>query len=107
MIKTNLYTKAFQRKKEDFVCDNCHAYIRGDGYRNHCSQCLRSKHVDVNPGDRAAQCKGAMLVVDIMLEHGTLFLLHECEECGHQRRNKTHKEDSMTTITRMMALLHE
>jgi rRNA maturation endonuclease Nob1 len=106
-MKTDLYTKAFQRKKEDFVCDNCHALIEGDGYRNHCSHCLQSKHVDVNPGDRAAECGGSMLVVDITLEHGKLVLMHRCQQCGHERRNKTHREDSITAITQLMTLLHE
>lgn len=106
-MQANIYTKAFQRRKEDFVCENCQANIIGDGYRNHCSACLRSKHVDVNPGDRAAECGGSMLVIDITLEHGKLILLHRCEKCGHERRNKTHPEDSMTAITRMMTLLHE
>jgi hypothetical protein len=29
-------------------------------YRNHCPACLWSKHVDVQPGDRAATCRGLM-----------------------------------------------
>ena len=39
----------FKRKIEDFVCGNCGEKIKGDGYTNHCLQCLWSKHVDITP----------------------------------------------------------
>ncbi len=98
-------TKLFQRNKEDFVCEHCNTLIHGDGYRNHCSTCLKSKHVDVNPGDRAADCGGLMHVVDMILEHGHLVLTHECESCGHQKRNKAHREDNVDMIVQQMSAL--
>ena len=52
--------KTFQRCPEDFECGNCGHEIEGNGYTNHCTACLWSKHVDVNPGDRAADCHGLM-----------------------------------------------
>lgn len=105
MIENNIYTKVFQRKIEDFLCSNCGAHNTGDGYRNHCSKCLTSKHVDVYPGDRAATCGGFMQVIDITLEHGKHIIVHQCEKCGHKKRNKTHKEDSIDTIIQFMRLL--
>ena len=48
----------FIRKTEDFICEHCGREVRGNGYTNHCPYCLWSKHVDINPGDRAAGCGG-------------------------------------------------
>lgn len=78
----------------------------GDGYRNHCPVCLTSRHVDINPGDRAAECAGQMEVVDIALEHGDLVLTHRCSVCGHEKRNRAHPEDSIEAITGLMGRLH-
>lgn len=50
--------KKFQRQIEDFVCEKCGKEVKGDGYTDHCPRCLRSKHVDVNPGDRRSKCNG-------------------------------------------------
>ncbi len=97
-------TKKFQRNIEDFICRNCNALVIGDGYRNHCPHCLISVHVDVNPGDRAAACKGIMDVVDITLKHGELVITHKCKKCGHVKPNKAHREDRIETITHHMKL---
>lgn len=98
--------RLFQRNEEDFVCANCDAAVFGDGYRNHCPCCLYSKHVDVNPGDRAEECGGMMKVVDIVLENGELVFTHECIECKKTKRNKAHSEDDIDTIVKMMSILH-
>jgi hypothetical protein len=42
--------KRFQKTVEDFVCEHCGHPVAGNGYTNHCSQCLWSKHVDDNSG---------------------------------------------------------
>ena len=56
----NTPPKKFQRTIEDFTCEQCNFAVKGNGYTNHCPKCLWSKHVDVNPGDRAATCGGLM-----------------------------------------------
>jgi hypothetical protein len=53
-------TKRFTRRKEDFVCENCGEHVKSGGYTNHCPNCLYSKHVDINPGDRMSECRGMM-----------------------------------------------
>ncbi len=93
--------KAFMKNKQNFVCEVCDYPVEGDGYRNHCPQCLTSKHVDINPGDRDAECKGLMKVIDIELDHGKLVFTQECK-CGHRRKNKAHPEDSIDAITTLM-----
>jgi len=60
--------KRFQKRIEDFVCERCGAFVKGTGYTDHCPECLWSKHVDVNPGDREAECGGLMEHVDTDFE---------------------------------------
>ena len=61
-------TRRFARTVEDFVCEKCGTQVEGDGYTNHCPHCLWSRHVDVNPGDRKATCKGMMEPVAVVAE---------------------------------------
>lgn len=91
-------TKKFQRKIEDFVCEHCGEAVQGDGFTNHCPACLWSKHVDVNPGDRAAACGGLMAPVAVEQKRGSYRVLQRCETCGHERWNKTVASDSFEAI---------
>ena len=88
----------FQRCKEDFVCGNCSHLEQGDGYTNHCSQCLWSKHVDINPGDRAAECQGLMPPVILDSRKGGYRFLQRCLDCGHERWNKAQTQDSFDAV---------
>lgn len=88
--------KQFSRTKEDFVCDNCGEEVRGDGYTNHCPHCLWSKHVDVNPGDRAEECRGAMKPIGI--EGQGTRIVHRCIRCRAEKRVKVGKEDNFDQI---------
>jgi len=90
--------KFFQRCQEDFQCDRCGAMVRGSGYTNHCPQCLWSRHVDINPGDRAASCGGLMEPIAIEMKKGNYVILHQCTRCGWQRRNKTAIDDNFEAI---------
>lgn len=99
---TALPRKKFQRRVENFTCLNCGLFVEGDGFRNHCPQCLFSRHVDINPGDRAATCLGLMRVADVKLEHGQLILMHCCVKCGHHKRNQAQFDDSIDSIVKCM-----
>ena len=90
---------AFQKKVEDFTCAQCGTQVQGSGYTNHCKKCLWSKHVDITPGDRAAKCGGMMR--PIALEGATgrgYVIVHRCETCGFERRNKVEKSDDEKAI---------
>ena len=52
--------RKFKKTVENFTCLNCQTVVIGTGYTDHCPNCLWSKHVDVNPGDRLAIC-GALI----------------------------------------------
>jgi hypothetical protein len=62
----------FKKTKEDFVCEHCGKPVVGNGYTNHCPECLWSKHVDVNPGDRAATCLGLMEPVGVTIDQAAV-----------------------------------
>lgn len=78
-------SQVFQRTKEDFVCEHCGANVVGNGYTNHCPRCLWSKHVDVNPGDRAARCGGMMEPIRVETKGRGYRVVHRCTRCGVER----------------------
>ncbi|MDR2268903.1 MAG: RNHCP domain-containing protein [Rickettsiales bacterium] len=94
--------RKFQKKVEDFVCENCGAEVSGNGYTNHCPRCLYSKDVDVNPGDRASKCGGLMAPIGIEIKNGDYIIVHKCAECGKIRKNKSAPEDSFDMILEIM-----
>ncbi len=87
-------SKKFQKRVEDFVCEKCGFAMKSNGFTNHCSQCLWSKHVDVNPGDREAVCGGLMQPVDFVKEKLNYMITHQCTVCGYQKRNRLAPEDN-------------
>src|SRR3989344_3683631 len=92
-------TKKFQKKIEDFVCKNCGTKVTGSGYTNHCPNCLWSKHVDVNPGDRKEPCQGMMEPVEVEQKNGEFLIIHKCQKCGLVKRNRTWPQDNFELIT--------
>ena len=54
--------KRFNMIDEDFTCSHCGEIVKKLNYtaRNHCPNCLYSKHLDINPGDRLNTCHGLM-----------------------------------------------
>jgi hypothetical protein len=80
------------------MCEHCGNNVIGNGYTNHCSLCLWSKHVDVNPGDRAEKCAGMMMPEEIILEKGEHVIIHKCLKCGVKRRKVSDKGDNFDAI---------
>jgi hypothetical protein len=90
--------KKFKKKKEDFICEICGQFIKGDGYTNHCPKCLWSKHVDINPGDRQNTCKGKMEPVDAFFKNGKWILKQQCLKCEEVKLIKVKKGDSLDAL---------
>ena len=90
--------KLFQRKIEDFKCENCGFDVIGNGYTNHCPKCLWSKHVDINPGDRAESCGGLMKPVSVLKKGGNYVLSHLCIKCSLKRPVNSAKDDDFDAI---------
>lgn len=89
----------FIRKQEDFVCEHCGANVVGNGYTNHCPNCLWSKHVDIEPGDRGSDCGGMMQPISIEGATGKGYRIrHKCEKCGHEKMNYANDMDSSDAL---------
>ncbi|OHA88072.1 MAG: hypothetical protein A2653_02610 [Candidatus Zambryskibacteria bacterium RIFCSPHIGHO2_01_FULL_43_25] len=88
----------FKRTIENFTCGNCGFFVRGDGFTNHCSNCLWSKHVDIDPGDREEPCGGMMEPVEARLKQGKWSVEHICTKCGFRRRAFAKKEDNVEGV---------
>ncbi len=93
--------KLFQKNIEDFVCEKCGNEVKGSGYTNHCPKCLWSKHVDVNPGDRLANCGGMMKPIKVEFEKGDYLITHHCEKCQFERRKKVEKDDNFDEVIKI------
>lgn len=94
-------TKKFTKVIEDFKCEKCGFAVTGSGFTNHCPKCLWSKHVDVNPGDRAAACGGLMEPIAVETVGGDHAITHRCEKCGHRKRNKAAADDDFEELLKI------
>jgi len=95
---------AFIKKTEDFTCEHCNEEVTGDGYTNHCPKCLWSKHVDVDPGDRAATCGGLMKPAEYLKKSGEERIIHKCVTCGYTKNNRLSPDDCYDVL---VSMLHE
>lgn len=86
--------KLFAKKKEDFVCDNCGAKMKGSGYTDHCSKCLFGKHVDINPGDRASDCGGVMEPMQTFSDRNGFSIYYRCTTCGIKKKVRAAQDDN-------------
>jgi hypothetical protein len=84
----------FSRQIEDFCCENCGYTVSGNGFTNHCPQCIFSKHVDNNPGDRSNRCSGLMRPIGIKKKGKKISIIHHCIKCNQQKTNIISKDDN-------------
>ncbi len=84
--------KRFTVRNDPFSCEHCGKEVpstSGSTPRNHCPFCLWSKHLDINPGDRANPCQGMMRPIGIYTHSKKSYvILHECERCGGRMKAK-------------------
>ncbi len=78
------------RRDEAFVCAHCGLEVPAHGRtaRDHCPSCLRSLHVDVVPGDRAADCGGVLDPVGVDRRGEDWVIQYRCRVCGGARTNR-------------------
>lgn len=85
-----------------FQCEACGANVpphQGGSCRNHCTQCLSSKHVDdKTPGDRTSNCHGLMTAIGVTQDKKGWRLRHECQKCGHLMWNILAEDDNWDKI---------
>ncbi len=88
--------KKFTHRNEGFICEVCGAENPPveKTCRNHCLQCLCSKHVDINPGDRSEKCGGIMEPLFIEVAGSEMkSIIFKCQKCGIKRKNKIALDD--------------
>ena len=92
----------FKRNIEDFTCISCGEFVVGNGYTDHCPKCLYSRHVDINPGDRAALniCGGLMKPINIAPIKNGYKIFYVCEKCGYEYSNKANESDEISKFIR-------
>ena len=88
----------FKRKIENFTCEKCGFFVEGNGYTNHCPECLWSKHVDKNPGDREEKCGFLMEPVSYEKRGEEFYITHKCFKCGFIRKNSFTKGDNFEAL---------
>ena len=93
--------KKFQKRVEDFCCENCNTRVTGTGYTNHCPKCLFSKHVDNFPGDRQNECGGMMHPIRVEKKKNDYVLIHRCVLCGEERKNRVCDDDDFNQIVNL------
>lgn len=86
------------RRDEGFLCLCCGARVPPGGarVRDHCPRCLRSLHVDVVPGDRAAGCGGLFDPVGFFTEgRDGVNIRYRCRRCGAGWQGRAHPDDAL------------
>ena len=84
---------------EVFICKNCGRTVvpqgAGSDHRNHCPYCLTSKHLDITPGDRKADCGGQMEPIAVWVrKNGEWAIIHRCKCCGALSSNRIAADDN-------------
>ena len=100
--KRKVYEKGYYRSnpcEDSFTCNVCgHLNVShgaGSEHRNHCSNCLSSRHLDIEPGDREADCGGAMEAIGVWVrKNGEWAIIHRCKWCGHLSSNRSAADDN-------------
>ena len=96
------YEKGYYKTHEcrdSFTCKVCGRLVvsagAGSGHRNHCPNCLSSLHLDIEPGDREADCGGIMDAVGVWVrKNGEWAIIHRCRRCGHLSSNRVAADDN-------------
>ena len=100
--KRKQYEKGYYKThpcKESFVCKNCGREVVPEGagsqHRNHCPNCLYSLHIDIEPGDREADCGGHMEPVAVWVRKNSEWaIIHRCKWCGTFSSNRVAADDN-------------
>jgi hypothetical protein len=93
-----------------FKCGHCRQFIgapiTGGRQRNHCPNCLYSRHVDdTMPGDRKSTCGSLMKPIGLMARrNGEEVLIHECLGCGKMDPNRIAADDNPVLLETIPAM---
>lgn len=84
---------------ESFTCKVCGRPVAASGagsnHRNHCPNCLSSLHLDIEPGDRSADCGGIMEPIAVWVRKNNEWaIIHRCRTCGQLASNRIAADDN-------------
>jgi len=91
-------SQKFIKNQENFTCLICGQKVIGNGYTDHCPNCLWSRHEDNHPGDRQAKCLGLMGPKGVIKKKDGWQISYRCQTCGYTRFNKKAEDDNMEKI---------
>ena len=97
--------KQFEKNDNSFICVWCKKRVPELKYssRDHCTHCLASLHIDVNPGDRANECCGILFPIDVTISGKKGYIIqYKCSKCGKLHNNKSAQDDEFFTILKVM-----
>ena len=92
----------FRKRKENFRCEVCGFEVKGTGFTDHCPNCLYSKHVDINPGDRKSHCGGIMKPVRTEHTRNGYIIFYKCGKCGFGHKVHAAENDNEEGLTKLM-----
>lgn len=99
--------RAPRDRLDSFRCSQCgldvSGHAPGTAHRNHCPNCLWSRHLDDDsPGDRAADCGSRMEPIAICVRgDGEWVLVHRCTGCSMLHLNRTAADDNPLVLFRL------
>lgn len=99
--------RASRDRLSSFRCGHCGLDVSnhapGTAHRNHCPNCLWSRHLDDDsPGDRAAECGSRMEPIAICVRgDGEWVVVHRCTGCGALHLNRTAGDDNPLVLLRL------
>ena len=97
--------KKFTMLDESFICEVCGNNVEKLNYtaRDHCNHCLSSKHLDINPGDRKANCGGVLVPISVEKGNKDKYkIVYKCNKCGEVKRNVMAVDDNFEKILEIM-----
>lgn len=98
---------AGRREPSSFRCRHCRLDVSteavGTAHRNHCPNCLWSRHVDDDtPGDRDSECGSMMEPIAIIVRGGGEWVVvHRCTGCDVVRLNRSAGDDNPLILLRL------
>ena len=95
----------FVKNDNEFICVNCNKKVEKLKYtsRDHCNHCLHSIHIDITPGDRANDCLGLLVQINVIdtAKKGKV-IIYRCKKCGQELRNIVASDDSQDEIYKVV-----
>lgn len=98
--------KKFNMIDEEFICENCGLPVSKLEYtaRDHCNNCLYSKHVDIMPGDRKNTCHGMLEPIGIEKYKNTYKIIYRCQKCKQIHKNIIATDDNYDLIIKLSVI---